>query len=323
MSPLMDVSVKEDNLESTDTLVDALFAGPPHRFIPGRDDLAKRLVNAGREADAAEVKKLSKPPVSVWLVNQWARRQPALLDRLLTALDHQRQGEHGAVDHEQVLQARSSERAIVEAFEAVGADILSEAGVLTSRATVDRAMKTLRMAAAYPATRTALTAGRLTEELGETSLSGTLARPSTDLVTAPVTAEDHGPPRASPPTTAAKTVGPESEKTLTLDTVDTPRFVGGPLAAEPTRKTGVGASPSSAGQASKRSPPPIPTDDDPSMVRALRRDEVAALAVQLADIEAEASIRAESLADAERQLESIRVRLDEAREVVFRRRRRR
>ena len=62
-----------------DTEIDRLYQLPPDEFTPARNALAR---TAG--ADAADVRRLSKPPIAAWAVNQvyWKRRDiyDALVD---------------------------------------------------------------------------------------------------------------------------------------------------------------------------------------------------------------------------------------------------
>jgi hypothetical protein len=64
---------------------EALFKLPLSQFTSARNALATRLSQAGRQADAAQVKALGKPPVSAWVVNQLYWRAPAPFNRLLSS----------------------------------------------------------------------------------------------------------------------------------------------------------------------------------------------------------------------------------------------
>jgi hypothetical protein len=65
--------------------IDQLYSLPFDEFTAGRDALAKRLRDDGERADAERVRKLRKPPRSVWLVNQGVRAEPGAAERLLQA----------------------------------------------------------------------------------------------------------------------------------------------------------------------------------------------------------------------------------------------
>ena len=64
--------------------LDDLYAALPADFTRARNDLAQRLKQAGQVEAAERVKQLRKPTVTLWAVNQLARRHPddvrALLD---------------------------------------------------------------------------------------------------------------------------------------------------------------------------------------------------------------------------------------------------
>jgi hypothetical protein len=57
---------------------DDLYALPLEEFTAARNELARSLKAAGDADEAARVKKLKKPPVSAWAVNQLARDDPGL-----------------------------------------------------------------------------------------------------------------------------------------------------------------------------------------------------------------------------------------------------
>lgn len=65
--------------------VDELFALPPERFTAARDELARTLRSAGQREAATAVKALRRPTRTAWAVNQVARGQPELIERLLEA----------------------------------------------------------------------------------------------------------------------------------------------------------------------------------------------------------------------------------------------
>ena len=74
-----------DWIEGIEDRVEALLATPPQQFTAARNALAKQLLAEGLRDAAAEVKRLPRPPVSLWILNQLAREQPALIDSYLDA----------------------------------------------------------------------------------------------------------------------------------------------------------------------------------------------------------------------------------------------
>ena len=64
--------------------VDGLFQLPLPEFTAARNELASKLQKAGDKDAAAQVKGLTKPPASAWVVNQLYWRNRDAFDRLLT-----------------------------------------------------------------------------------------------------------------------------------------------------------------------------------------------------------------------------------------------
>lgn len=62
-----------------------LYRGKPEGFIAARDALVKRLRDEGRDADAAELKKLRRPTVAAWVLDRLADEAPAAIGELLDA----------------------------------------------------------------------------------------------------------------------------------------------------------------------------------------------------------------------------------------------
>jgi len=63
--------------------LDALFQLPLSEFTGARNDLVSRLQKAGRKEEADQVRKLTKPPISAWVVNQLFWKERTWFDRLL------------------------------------------------------------------------------------------------------------------------------------------------------------------------------------------------------------------------------------------------
>ena len=87
--------VRGDVLNGTD--VRELYGVEPDRFIEARDRLAKELRAAGKDDDAAAVKKLRKPSVVAWSLNAAAREAPGDVDALLEAGDELRRAQRKAL----------------------------------------------------------------------------------------------------------------------------------------------------------------------------------------------------------------------------------
>lgn len=66
-----------------DDALDRVYEVPLAGFIAERDRLAKEAAAAGDKEAAAAIRSLKKPSVSVWAVNQLARRHPEAVDDLV------------------------------------------------------------------------------------------------------------------------------------------------------------------------------------------------------------------------------------------------
>ncbi len=193
--------------------LDRLFALPLAEFVDARNALSARLKAAGDRAGAAHVKKLKKPSVPAWAVNQVRFSAPHVLEALLTAGDR--------------LRSRPADMrsAMAERREALGAarrkaeEILVAAGHPAPPQTMQRVSATLDALAAYGNAPGKPSAGRLTEELSppgfeELASLGLLpAAGSSPARVAPVsTAQPVKPVRAEPPRLAPSDVRAAREK---------------------------------------------------------------------------------------------------------------
>jgi hypothetical protein len=79
--------------ETPDDLADV----PPEEFVAARDALAKRLKAEGEAAEAAEVKKLRKPTVPMWIAVQVRRHHADEVDALRTASSDVAKAQESAV----------------------------------------------------------------------------------------------------------------------------------------------------------------------------------------------------------------------------------
>jgi hypothetical protein len=137
---------------SLDDVVAELLSGPLNEFTNRRNAQAKSLKQAGQRELAAEVAALKKPPVAVWAVNQLARRDAAVLQRLRRAGEGVVQAQSGAVSGQKnaapALRAASEglQRELEAAMRAAG-DILRTDGHAADEATMRRVQEMLRLAA--------------------------------------------------------------------------------------------------------------------------------------------------------------------------------
>jgi hypothetical protein len=156
-----------------------LYSLPPADFTAARDQLAKQARAAGQRDDAALIKKLTRPTVSAWLVNQFVRTAPASMDRLyeLARELHAAQQEL-AGDRLRELSAQRRQL-IAELMPEVGR-VAADAGVAASAAALDEVRATLEAALADAGARAAVQTGQLTRALsyagiGEVDLAAALA----------------------------------------------------------------------------------------------------------------------------------------------------
>jgi len=165
--------------------IDALFAAPLADFVAERKRIAQALKAAGRRDDAKVIAATPKPTLPIWIINQLARREPALvkeLDELTARL-------RGAEGPEYAAGVVNHRRALAE-LRWKAEELLTETGHAAAPAVLNRVIANLRAAAAGDETRPLLLAGRLTrdvEEPGFADLFGQGAASSTAPARPPAT----------------------------------------------------------------------------------------------------------------------------------------
>jgi hypothetical protein len=149
--------------------IDRLFRLPLEEFVAARNELAARLRREGDAEGAEAVRKLPKPTVAVWAVNQLADRDGAGIRALLSAGTALRRAQErtlrGSAGGDALREAQGKERAAVQQLTQRAREILTEAKRPASGGTLERVARTLGAAAVDEEARDALKAGRLTEEL--------------------------------------------------------------------------------------------------------------------------------------------------------------
>ncbi len=141
--------------------VDPLYELPLSEFTSARNALAKELRDP-------ELRKLKKPSVAAWAVNQLARRREVDMRRLIRAgekLESSQREAVGGGDAKAFEAARRDERDAVRKLRSEAAELLRADGHPASDANLERVAKTLHAGAATEDGRAALREGRLTEEL--------------------------------------------------------------------------------------------------------------------------------------------------------------
>lgn len=160
---------------------DVLFTVAPANFVEERNRLAAELKRAGKGDEAAAVKKMQKPSVSVFALNQAARRAPAAVKALVAATDALRktQAAGGAGGRQAYQEALHAQREPIDELVEEARAALEEAEVKVTPAVLERVANDLRWGALSPEARSLLETGRLLEDLeppGFEALAGEVVR---------------------------------------------------------------------------------------------------------------------------------------------------
>jgi hypothetical protein len=144
--------------------VERLYGVPLQEFTATRDALARELRQGGDRAAADALRRLRKPSVASWALNQVRRHEPGRVDQLLAAgerlRDAQRRllagGERGVLRD-----AATEERRLVAELVEAGERELVDAGHAVNSTIQNRLRETLHSAAGDDEARELLDAGRL------------------------------------------------------------------------------------------------------------------------------------------------------------------
>lgn len=159
--------VRVTNLEEE---LDRLYTLEPDSFVAQRERLARGLRKAGQREEAEQVKRLRKPTLSAWTINQLARQERREIDLLLDAGHRLREAQQGLLageDRTSLDEARRTQRDALASLHEAARRILGEAG-RGNEAVLDRTMGTLQAAAILSEGRELLARGRLTGDLEAT-----------------------------------------------------------------------------------------------------------------------------------------------------------
>jgi hypothetical protein len=153
-------------MSATEDGIDALYGLPLDEFTRARDELARRIRQEGDAEGAAEIKRLRKPSVPAWVVNQLARQRELDMQRLVKAGEQLAGAQVEAIRAQKgdaFVEARRDEQRALEALASGAREILTDAG--RGAAALDRVLATLRAGSLTEDGRALLKSGRLTEEL--------------------------------------------------------------------------------------------------------------------------------------------------------------
>lgn len=186
-------------------VADELYGLPPAKFTAARDERARAARAAGRAADAAAIRKLTRPTMSAWLVNQLSRDAPEQLGRLFD-VGEALQDAQRTLAGDRLRELSAQRRHVVSDLLPVAAGLAGQAGQPASATVLDEVRATLEAALADQGARDAVRSGRLTKALayaglGEVDLTAAVAAPGARPATP-------GPPAGS----AEARRGPQSRR---------------------------------------------------------------------------------------------------------------
>lgn len=139
--------------------LDRLYGAPLEDFITERDAIARAAKQAGDNDDARRIKKLGKPSVAAWAINQVARYHRDEIEELLFVQD-----ELARADSPTELRSLSTRRReLVAKMTSLAREILGEGGHGASATTMEKISQGL-LAAGSEEERELLRRGRLTRE---------------------------------------------------------------------------------------------------------------------------------------------------------------
>jgi hypothetical protein len=153
--------------KEVDAAIDELYALPLDEFTPARDELARRLRREGDGDAGAEVKRLRKPSMAAWALNQVRRNRRRESEELLEAGERLRERQEKLLaggDREPFQEAEAEERRLVGELAGHAERELADAGRPVSAAVAEKLRATLHAAASDPEARAALAAGRLVRD---------------------------------------------------------------------------------------------------------------------------------------------------------------
>jgi hypothetical protein len=159
-------------MAETNEDLDRLYGLPPDEFTPARDRLAAELKEQGDGDSAAQVKKLRRPTVPAWAVNQLVRNHRSEVQELLSLGEEVRAAQRSALSGggaEKIREITARRRRMMDRLLGRAEDLLAQSGHATSRPTLDKVGDTLLAATADEEAAEAVRAGHLERELAPPS----------------------------------------------------------------------------------------------------------------------------------------------------------
>jgi hypothetical protein len=157
--------------------LDSLFQLPLNEFTGARNALASRLLKEGRKEEADHVRKLTKPPVSAWVVNQLFWKERTWFDRLLASGARLRQAQAAGLAGKpvNVHDPLKAQREALNQLSRQAAAFLSRDGHAPSADVLRRVTLDLQGLAAQDSSATGPAPGRLTADVEATGFDALAA----------------------------------------------------------------------------------------------------------------------------------------------------
>jgi hypothetical protein len=166
------------NAQNSEQEIDGLYGLPLDQFTPARDELARRLRADGDREGGEAVKRLRKPSLTAWALNQVRRADQSAVQELIAAGDRLRDAQErliSAGEREPLGRAAAEERARVESLAADAGELLAGAGHPVSAAAQNKLSSTLHAVASNAEARELLLSGRLVRDYEISDLGFALA----------------------------------------------------------------------------------------------------------------------------------------------------
>jgi len=143
--------------------LEEVYAVPPKEFTRARNARVAALARSGHHDAAEALRRLRRPPASLWAVNQLGRTDRKRLDAFVDAVARLHRTQ--LRDPRGVGEAARQQRATLDALLDAAGEQLAAIGVKASPGVMSRMSNTLQGAAVDPRRADELRQGRLTEEL--------------------------------------------------------------------------------------------------------------------------------------------------------------
>ena len=257
-----------------------LYGLSPAEFTAARDERAKQARAAGQRDEAAAIKKLARPTVSAWLINQLARDAPDQIARLADVGDALQDAQR-ALDGDRLRELSTERRQVVNDLLPEARRLAREAGQPASAGVLAEVRATLEAALADEGARDAVCSGQLTRALTYAGLG------EVDL------------PAALPVITGAAAGGKAAARTAPPSRAPADRKADGP------RLRSAAATRTAATHTAATASEPADTASAPAAAGAKPTAAARAAAQALAAAEAEADKASTGLAAADRKLAEV------------------